>query len=99
MNLAPRHGSEMQKRLLVLAVLILLAAMAARTVSAQQSEARVALLIGNAAYPQADPPLSEPVRDAKALAEELHRRGFDVEAGEVLAKESMQRALERFYGK
>ena len=99
MNLAPRHGSEMQRLLLVLAVLILLAAMAARTAWAQQSEARVALLIGNAAYPQADPPLSEPVSDAKALAEELHRQGFDVEVGEVLSKEAMQRALERFYGK
>ena len=49
----------MQKRLLVLAVLIQLAAMAARTALAQQSEARVALLIGNAAYPHADPPLTD----------------------------------------
>jgi uncharacterized caspase-like protein len=89
----------MQRLLLVLAVLILLAAMAARTAWAQQSEARVALLIGNAAYPQADPPLSEPVSDAKALAEELRRQGFDVEVGENLSKEAMQRALERFYGK
>jgi hypothetical protein len=61
----------MQKRLLVLAILILLAAMAARIASAQP--ARVALLIGNAAYPQADPPLSDPVSDAKALAQELRR--------------------------
>src|SRR5947209_10269455 len=89
----------MQKRLVFLVALILLAPMAARMSSAQQGESRVALLIGNAAYPDAESPLKEPVSDAKAMAEELRRQGFEVDVGENLSKEAMQRALERLYGK
>src|SRR6266436_9767527 len=88
----------MKQRLLFTLVLALLAASAAPAF-AQQREARVALLIGNAAYPDADPQPKEPVGDARALGEELRRQGFEVEIGENLTKEAMQRALEKFYGK
>src|SRR5215467_3592325 len=65
---------------------------------AQQNDG-VALLIGNAAYADAEGPLKEPVSDARALGDELNRRGFAVEIGENLKKEAMQRALEKFYGR
>jgi len=58
----------------------------------------VALLIGNAAYPNAEA-LKEPESDALALGDELSRRGFDVEVGKNLNKEAMQRALVDFYAK
>jgi hypothetical protein len=65
---------------------------------AQQNNS-VALLIGNAAYPDVEAPLREPVSDARALGDELKRRGFAVDIGENLKREAMQRALEKFYGK
>jgi TolA-binding protein len=57
------------------------------------------LLIGNAKYPDSEAPLKEPVNDVRALAEELRRSGFDVDVGENLSREAMQRSLTRFYGK
>jgi uncharacterized protein len=64
-----------------------------------QQENRVALLIGNAAYPDSESALKDPIPDANALGDELRLRGFDVEVGRNLNKEQMQRALERFYAK
>ena len=62
---------------------------------------RIALVIGNAKYPDADSPLKEPITDARALADELKRDdyGFDVELAENLTKDGMLRAFGRFYGK
>jgi Caspase domain/Tetratricopeptide repeat len=60
---------------------------------------RVALLIGNAAYPDAEAPLNGPANDVRALGDELRRQGFDVDVEENLSKEAMQQALDRFYGK
>jgi uncharacterized caspase-like protein/Flp pilus assembly protein TadD len=88
----------MRQRLTFLLGLFLLATAAAPAGFAQQNS-RVALLIGNAAYPDAEAPLKEPASDARALGDELKRRGFDVDVGENLKKEAMQRALDRFYGK
>src|SRR4051812_12835939 len=68
-------------------------------VSAQQSDTRVALLIGNAAYPDAEAPLRDPVNNVRSLADELRRTGFDVDIGENLTKEAMRAAIDRFYGK
>jgi uncharacterized caspase-like protein len=86
-------------RLIALVLLSFLAGSAVRPVCAQQSEGRVALLIGNAAYPDAEAPLKEPVNDARNLSDELRRQGFEVDLGENLSKEAMRVALERFYGK
>ncbi|MCI0466441.1 MAG: caspase family protein [Beijerinckiaceae bacterium] len=71
---------------------------------AQQAEAenfgaRVALVIGNATYPNASLPLTQPVDNARRVGEELRRDGFDVEIKENLNKEEMQRAFGRLYGK
>jgi regulator of sirC expression with transglutaminase-like and TPR domain len=67
--------------------------------SAQQGDTRVALLIGNAAYPDAEAPLRDPVNNVRALGEELRQSGFDVDIGENLTKEAMRAAIDRFYGK
>lgn len=76
-------------------------AFAAGDASAQQTGLRLALVIGNANYPDADTPLKEPVQDARALAEELRRSdmGFDVDVAENLSKEATRKAFDRFFGK
>jgi uncharacterized caspase-like protein len=60
---------------------------------------RVALVIGNARYPDAEAPLKESINDARDIADELKRDGFDVDIGENLSGEGMRRALQGFYGK
>jgi uncharacterized caspase-like protein len=59
----------------------------------------VALVMGNAAYPDAGLPLSHPLNNARALADALRDRGFDVEFGENLTQHAMERAIEAFKGK
>src|SRR4030081_2747535 len=60
---------------------------------------RYALVIGNAKYPDAEAPLKEPINDARDVADELKRDGFNVDVGENLTSEQMRRAFERLYGK
>jgi uncharacterized caspase-like protein len=60
---------------------------------------RVALVIGNARYPDAEAPLKDPLNDAREIADELKRDGFDVEIGENLSGDGMRRALQTFYDK
>jgi Caspase domain/Tetratricopeptide repeat len=60
---------------------------------------RFALVIGNSKYPDAEAPLKEPVNDAREIAAELKRNGFNVELGENLSGEAMRRAFERLYGR
>jgi formylglycine-generating enzyme required for sulfatase activity len=64
-----------------------------------QSESRVALLIGNARYPDATAPLHQVARSVRELAEELRRNGFDVSVKEDLGKDELQRALDEFKDK
>jgi hypothetical protein len=90
---------DMNPRLIFLFFLTLLAASGVRQISAQQTAPRVALTIGNAAYPDAEAPLKDPVESARNLADELRRDGFEVEVGENLTKEAMRSAIDRFYGK
>jgi len=68
-------------------------------VHAQQSGSRIALVISNANYPDAEAPLKETVGNTRAVADELKRLRFEVEVGENLTKEAMRAAIERFYGK
>jgi hypothetical protein len=60
---------------------------------------RFALVIGNAKYPDAEAPLKEPINDARDIAEELKRDGFNVDIGENLTGDGMRRAFDRLYGK
>jgi len=60
---------------------------------------RLALVIGNADYPDLGAPLQVALKSARAVAEQLQTAGFDVEAHENLAKDSLQQSLQRFYDK
>src|SRR4051794_16320126 len=60
---------------------------------------RFALVIGNAKYPDAEAPLKEPLNDARDIAEELKRDGFNVEVGENLTGEAMRRSFDKLYGR
>src|SRR5262249_40260163 len=66
---------------------------------AQPAGARVALVIANGTYPDADPPLQQPANDARMLVNELKTAGFDVELSENLGKQQLQDVFERFKGK
>jgi len=56
---------------------------------------RIALVIGNGHYPDANVPLSQPINDARALATTLRRDGFDVDMVEDATRDDMDRAVER----
>jgi hypothetical protein len=86
----------MKFRLALLLILIVLSAPVAQSWAAGD---RFALVIGNAKYPDAEAPLKEPINDAKDIAVELKRDGFDVETGENLTGDAMRRALERLYAR
>ena len=60
---------------------------------------RYALVIGNAKYPDAEAPLKEPINDARDVADELKRDGFNVDVGENLTGDGMRRAFDKLYGK
>ena len=84
-------------RLSLLALLVVL--LAPNFPSAAIAADRLALVIGNAKYPDADAPLKEPINDAKDIADELKRDGFDVETGENLTGDAMRRAFDRLYAR
>src|SRR3982075_1533355 len=87
----------MRIRLALLVTLIL--SIAPLVPSGAAGADRFALVIGNAKYPDAEAPLKEPINDAKDIADELKRDGFDVEIGENLSGDAMRRALERLYAR
>jgi Caspase domain len=60
---------------------------------------KVALVIGNAKYPDNDFPLNDAVNDARDVADELTRDGFEVEKAIDLTGEAMRSALDRLYAK
>ena len=60
---------------------------------------RFALVIGNAKYPDAEAPLKQPINDARDVADELKRDGFNVEIGENLTVDAMRRAFDKLYGR
>jgi uncharacterized caspase-like protein len=57
--------------------------------------ARIALVIGNGHYPDANAPLTQPINDARALTAALRRNGFDVDVVEDASKDDMSRAVDR----
>jgi uncharacterized caspase-like protein len=63
--------------------------------AAKNKPSRIALVIGNGHYPDANAPLSQPINDARALTASLRRDGFDVDVVEDATKDDMGRALVR----
>jgi uncharacterized caspase-like protein len=75
---------------------------AARAVAAGQADAaiagrpsRLALVIGNGHYPDANAPMTQPINDARALTASLRRDGFDVDVVEDATRDDMTRAIAR----
>jgi uncharacterized caspase-like protein len=75
-------------------------AIAAETsVDSSNKASRIALVIGNGHYPDANAPLSQPINDARSLSAELRRDGFDVDVIEDASKDDMTRAVARLQAK
>lgn len=56
---------------------------------------KIALVIGNGHYPDANAPLAQPINDARALTAKLRSSGFDVDVVEDASKDDMRRAVAR----
>src|SRR3982074_3744654 len=89
----------MRIRSALLVFLMLSAAPLVPSVAADNRGERFALVIGNAKYPDAEAPLKEPINDARDVADELKRDGFNVEVGENLTGEAMRRAFDKLYAR
>src|SRR5438874_4435243 len=78
---------------------------AAKAVATQQDleaanrPSRIALVIGNGNYPDANAPLTQPINDARALTAALRRDGFDVDVVEDASRDDVGRAVERLKAK
>jgi len=74
---------------------------AAKAVATEQADAvaigpsRIALVIGNGHYPDADAPMTQSINDARALSAALRHDGFDVDVVEDATYDDMSRAVER----
>jgi uncharacterized caspase-like protein len=74
---------------------------AARAAAAEQNVAigkkasKIALVIGNGHYPDANTPLAQPINDARGLTAALRRDGFDVDVVEDASRDDMARAIGR----
>jgi tetratricopeptide (TPR) repeat protein len=80
-------------------VLLLSGLFAALSSAATAAPAKLALVIGNAKYPDNDVAMNDATNDAQDIADELKRDGFEVDRGMNLTGDGMRRALERFYAK
>ena len=94
-----RTRVPMKTRLLVLISLVFSVISGWSGASADDAGKRVALVIGNAKYPDADSPLKEPIADTRAMADELKRSKFDVVQGENLGRDAMQKAIDNLYSR
>ena len=78
---------------------------AAKAVATSQVEtvavrpSRIALVIGNGHYPDANAPLTQPINDARALTAALRHEGFDVDVIEDATHDDMTRAVARLKSK
>jgi uncharacterized caspase-like protein len=63
--------------------------------AAVNSASKLALVIGNGHYPDANAPLAQPINDARALSSALRRDGFDVDVVEDASHDDMSRAIGR----
>ena len=66
---------------------------------AAKKPSRIALVVGNGHYPDADAPLNQPINDARGLTATLRHNGFDVDVVEDASKDDMRRAIGRLKSK
>ena len=66
---------------------------------ATRKVSRLALVIGNGRYPDANAPLAQPINDARALSDALRHNGFDVDMLEDASKDDITRAVARLKSK
>ncbi|MDN2698520.1 caspase family protein [Janthinobacterium sp. SUN073] len=78
---------------LLFSILFLLGSNVAQAAVPAAPGKRIALVIGNAAYPQ---PLLNPVNDARAMAERLRRLGFEVLLRTDINAQQLQKASAEF---
>jgi uncharacterized caspase-like protein len=71
----------------------------AQSADAGKTASRIALVIGNGHYPDANAPLGQPINDARALTVELRHHGFDVDVIEDASRDDITRAVARLKGK
>ena len=67
--------------------------------SSAKRPSRLALVIGNGRYPDANAPLMQPINDARALTGALRHEGFDVDVIEDASHDDMTRAVARLKAK
>jgi len=78
---------------------------AAKAVLTEQADSpasrpsRIALVIGNGHYPDANAPLTQPINDARALTASLRGDGFDVDVVEDATHDDITRAVARLKSK
>jgi uncharacterized caspase-like protein len=70
-----------------------------QTTESVRKGSRIALVIGNGHYPDANEALAQPINDARALTGALRRDGFDVDVVEDASKDDMTRAIDRLKSK
>src|ERR1700730_524754 len=68
---------------------------AAQIAHAANKASRLALVIGNGHYPDANAPLSQPINDARAITAALRREGFDVDVVENASRDDINGAVDR----
>jgi uncharacterized caspase-like protein len=75
------------------------AAEAAQIAQTANKASRLALVIGNGHYPDANAPLTQPINDARAVTAALRREGFEVDAVEDASREDINGAVDRLKAK
>ena len=75
------------------------AAASEQNVAAGKKASKIALVIGNGHYPDANTPLAQPINDARGLTAALRRDGFDVDVVEDASRDDMTRAIGRMKSK
>jgi tetratricopeptide (TPR) repeat protein len=86
-------------RVIIVLLLTCLAAICGPRDAFAATSSKVALVIGNAKYPDNDTVMNEVTNDTQDVADELKRDGFDVERGLNLSGDAMRQALDRFYAR
>jgi uncharacterized caspase-like protein len=72
---------------------------AAQIVHVASKASRLALVIGNGHYPDANAPLIQPINDARAVTAALRREGFEVDVVEDASHDDINRAVGRLKAK